>query len=84
MTYIQDPKIIVWAETWFLNQYRNDDIDDYQQISEDFLIWLRAQGCEIERSELKLLRDSLGIAQGYDRLRFDNEQDAVVFLLKWS
>lgn len=84
MTYIDDPKIIVWAEAWFINQYGHEWLVDYQQISDDFVCWLRSQGCEIERSEQKWLCDSLGIAQGYDRFRFDNDQDALLFTLRWS
>jgi hypothetical protein len=46
--------------------------------------WLAEQGCEIIKHEPELLGDGLGVSTGYDRFGFANEQDATLFLLRWS
>ena len=46
--------------------------------------WLTEQGCEIDKPYSDLLCDALGVSPGYDRFKFVNDQDATLFLLRWS
>jgi hypothetical protein len=50
----------------------------------EFERFLKDQGCEIHRPSTQLLRNSLGFAPGYDTFRFANEEDAIMFKLKYS
>jgi hypothetical protein len=51
---------------------------------EGYRSWLAEQGCEIIKHEPKSLGDALGVSTGYDWFGFVNDQDATLFLLKWS
>jgi len=47
--------------------------------------WLAEQGCTIVKyAEKDLAVDALGVSPGYDRFGFENEQDATMFVLRWS
>ncbi len=84
MTYIDDINVIYNLQVWF-RQNLIDGLDNNESVWRvEFETWLWQQGCEIERSNDRVLRNSLGIAPGYDRLRFDRDEDAVLFKLKWS
>lgn len=54
--------------------------------AERYRDWLAEQGCVIvlTESDIDVVRNSLGVAPGYDKFGFKNEQDAVWFTLKWS
>jgi hypothetical protein len=49
-----------------------------------YRLWLTEQGCEIDKPYPDLLCDALGVSPGYDRFKFVNDQDATLFLLRWS
>lgn len=48
--------------------------------------WLAEQGCAIvlTKSDIEVVRNSLGISPGYDKFGFENERDATMFVLRWS
>jgi len=84
MTYIDDADVVYNLQRWFRKNRIDSSPNDDRIWIEVFESWLRDQGCEIERSHDRVLRNSLGIASGYDRLRFEHERDAVLFQLRWS
>lgn len=52
-----------------------------------FRTWLKEQGVTLVAFKFKddlRLTDTLGVAPGYDYFQFENDQDAVMFLLKWT
>jgi hypothetical protein len=84
MTYIDDINIIYNLQYWF-RKNRIDDLDNNDKVwAENFKQWLAEQGCEIDYANNRVLRNSLGIAPNYDKLRFANSKDATIFVLRWS
>jgi len=84
MIYIDDTSIVYNLQVWF-RQNRIDDLANNESVWRvEFETWLWQQGCEIERSNDRVLRNSLGLAPGYDRLKFCRDEDAVWFKLRWS
>ena len=54
---------------------------------ESFAEWLRAQGAKIDqsaRSGIATSCDNLGVCIAIDTVLFDSEQQATLFLLRWS
>lgn len=85
MIYIDDIGMIYNVQAWFIIHNRPRYLDNDSQVwAQAFRDWLAQQGCEIEHSASQVLRNSLGIAPNYDRLRFHNDHDATVFALRWS
>lgn len=84
MKIIADPAIMYNLQVYFreniLPQLDNDD----RVWTTNFKLWLLEQGAAIEHHPGRLLRNSLGIAPHYDALAFENEQDATVFVLRWT
>lgn len=54
--------------------------------AERYRKWLAEQGCVIvlTKSDYEVVRNSLGVAPGYDKFGFENEHDATIFVLRWS
>lgn len=50
--------------------------------------WLAEQGCKIVISKKNwythLISDVLDVTPGYHEFEFDKEEDALIFVLKWS
>jgi hypothetical protein len=46
--------------------------------------WLGNQGAKILKANLDVQRNSLDFNPMYDKLVFENDEDATAFLLKWS
>ena len=51
--------------------------------AEKYKEWLAEQGCTINYSNDRVLRNSLGIAPHYDTFQFENDHDALMFKLRW-
>ena len=86
MTYINDFNIINNIQVWYRHNRLVNLANDDRVWREDFRAWLKEQGCEIDPGpgNNRLLRNGLGIAPHYDRLRFEDDRDATVFILRWS
>lgn len=87
MTYIDSLQVIYNVQVWFRNN-RMDDLPNNSTIwSREFSKWLADQGGEIDINE-ELPRnwrnECLGLSPGYDRLKFERNEDATAFLLRWS
>ena len=77
-------------DLWYrLQKYFNDNImpnlvNDNLVRAREFRQWLLLQGAVIEHSPERLVRNSLDLAPGFDRLVFQDDQLATVFILRWS
>ena len=81
MTYINDFNIIINIQVWYRHNRLVNLSNDDRVWREDFRAWLKEQGCEIDPGPGN---NGLGFAPGYDRLRFEDDQAATVFILRWS
>lgn len=73
------------TQVYFRQHLLNDLANNEQVWQQRYHNWLAEQGCVIVRSDKKnLLRNSLGIAPGFDTFGFGDERDAVIFRLRWS
>jgi hypothetical protein len=52
--------------------------------SSAYSVWLGSQGAKILKANLDVQRNSLDFNPMYDKLVFENDEDATAFLLKWS
>jgi hypothetical protein len=85
MIYIVDEdKIYYNVQKYFVDNYLDKLPACSPTWEREFTCWLKTQGCKIKKDPRLLLRNSLGIAMHYDQFYFDNEQDVLVFMLKWS
>jgi hypothetical protein len=84
MTYIDNTTVIYNIQIWFRRNCIDDLPNDDIIWAREFRRWLAEQGGEIEHAEKSYLRNSLGIAPGYDRLKFERDEDATMFLLRWA
>lgn len=87
MTYIDDLRVIYNVQVWFRENFIDDLPNDSDIWSREFRKWLADQGCEIDNEvsqATRMIRNSLGLAPGYDRFKFNRNEDAVIFVLRWS
>lgn len=84
MTYINNLTVIYNIQVWFRQNCMDDLPNDDVIWAREFRRWLAGQGGEIVLNEKAYLRNSLEIAPGYDRLKFERDEDATAFLLRWS
>lgn len=64
-------------------EHHTDGVLDYELVSA-FDQWLQSQNTFIVKSNPNLIRNDLGIAPGFDEFGFDNEEDAIIFKLRWQ
>lgn len=85
MIYVDNPELWYNLQIYFRVNIIPDLENDDKTWSREFRRWLKEQGADIEFvMGRRLLRNGLGIAPHYDRLVFDNERDATMFILRWS
>jgi hypothetical protein len=87
MIYIDSLTVIRNVQVWYRQNCMDDLPNDSSIWSREFRKWLAVQGCEIEHDEdefCRSLRNGLGISLGYDRLKFERDEDATMFLLRWA
>lgn len=86
MTYIDSLHVIYNVQVWFRKNCIDDLPNDSDIWAREFRKWLAEQGGEIDRDDYfsPRLRNGLGLAPGYDRLKFERDEDATIFLLRWS
>ena len=86
MTYLDTHKLYYKTRIYFrdniLDSLPNNETDWYN----GYRSWLAEQGCEIVNPSngRDFVVDILGVAPGYDQFVFANDQDATLFLLRWS
>jgi hypothetical protein len=84
MIYIDDPQVNCNIQIWFAKNLLPELPNDETVWASGFRVWLREQGCEIELSRDAIIRNSLEFEPFYDKLRFDDDRLATVFLMKWT
>ena len=85
MKYIDNPDLWYNLQTHFKNNIMPCLENDDRVWAAAFRRWLKEQGADIELVlNQRLMRNSLGIAPHYDKLVFENEQDATMFILRWT
>ena len=87
MIYIDSLKVIRNVQVWYRQNCMDDLPNDSSIWSREFRKWLAVQGCEIEHDEdefCRNFRNGLGLAPGCDRLKFERDEDATIFLLRWA
>ena len=84
MTYIDNVNVIYNIQVWFRKNRIDNLPNDVSIWAREFRLWLAEQGGEIEPANERYVRNSLGIAPCYDRLKFERDEDATAFLLRWS
>lgn len=70
----------VYFRKYILDRLPNDD----KVWARVYRQWLKKQGCSIEKCKENIIRNGLDIAPGWDSYKFENSQDAFVFMLRWS
>jgi hypothetical protein len=86
MTYLETDQLHFITRKYFrdvvLETLPNNETDWYN----GYRSWLAEQGCEIVKLNpgRDFAVDILGVAPGYDKFAFADEQDATLFLLRWS
>lgn len=85
MILLETKNLYYNTQVYFWQHYMSYLDNDDKVWAAAYLHWLKNQGAEIVRSDNKgLIRNALGLAPGYDKFGFKNEQNAVWFALKWS
>lgn len=72
------------TQVYFRNNLMDDLPNDDKVWREAYHIWLKSQGAVIVKSNHNLVRNVLGVAPFNDKFGFENEQDATMFVLRWS
>jgi len=85
MIYLETGKLYYNARLYF----RQHILESLPHNDADWALayknWLQEQGCVIVKNEDdRLIVDILGVAPGYDKFGFSNEEDAMLFTLRWS
>ena len=84
MQSIQDFDLWYRLQRYFVDNIMPNLANDNQVWARKFRQWLLLQGAVIEHSPERLVRNSLDLAPGFDRLVFQDDQLATVFILRWS
>jgi hypothetical protein len=84
MTYLETNPLHYTTRRYFKENIMPNLPNNFIAWYDGYRSWLAEQGCEIIKHKPTLLVDALGVSPAYDRFGFANEQDAVIFLLRWS
>ena len=85
MKYVDNPDLWYNLQIHFKNNIMPNLANDDRVWAAAFRLWLKEQGAEIEQAmNQRYFRNSLGISSHHDRLVFENERDATMFILRWS
>ena len=85
MKYIDGPDIWYNLQIHFSNNFIPHLEYDDRVWAAEFRQWLKDQGADIEMElGYRLIRNSFGIAPHYDRLVFESDGDATMFILRWA
>lgn len=85
MVIIRADKVYINARIYFAHNILDKLPNDDKVWAKVFKKWLRSQGATIVRNRrVNFMRDSLGVASGYDKIKFNQDKFATVFLMRWS
>lgn len=71
------------TQVYFRKNCMDDLPNDDKIWAKAYREWLAEQGATIVLAE-DVVRNALGVAPYYDKFGFENEQDATMFVLRWS
>lgn len=84
MIYLETEHLYYNTQVYF-RKHMWVDMPNHERIwGERYRAWLAEQGCTVVDGHSPVLRNSLGVAPGFDYFAFENEQDAAMFALRWS
>ena len=84
MQSIQDFDLWYRLQRYFAANIMPNLANDNRVRAREFRQWLALQGAVIEHSPERLVRNGLDVAPGFDRLVFQDDKLATVFILRWS
>ena len=85
MKIIENPDIWYNLQIHFKNNIIPGLVNNDRIWAAAFRQWLKEQGADIELvMNHRFVRNSLGIAPRYDRLVFEDDGDATMFVLRWA
>jgi hypothetical protein len=84
MQSIQDFDLWYRLQRYFADNIMPKLANDNQVWAREFRQWLLLQGAVIEHSPERLVRNGLDVAPGFDRLVFQDDRLATVFILRWA
>ena len=72
------------TQVYFKNNLMGDLPNNDKVWRQTYHAWLKSQGAVIVKSNHNLVCNVLGVAPFSDKFGFENEQDATMFVLRWS
>lgn len=72
------------SQIWFAKNIIPNLPNDDHVWALEYQKWLQEQGAELVLSHSGLIRNSIGVAPGYDHIEFADEQKHLIFVLRWS
>lgn len=87
MILLPTDQIYYNTRAWFAKNILKSLPNDDQSWYEVYRIWLASQGATIKKFQFtddQRVVDGLGVAPGYDQFEFAIDENAIIFLLKWS
>lgn len=84
MILIPCDEIYYNTQVYFRKNCMDDLPNDDNSWAKAYREWLAKQGCEIITNKNNLVTNSLGVAPFYDNFGFRIEEDATMFILRWS
>lgn len=84
MVYLSTDPLYFNLRRYFVRHYHDYPPTNWYKLKLEFQSWIESQGAIIVHSEKGVIRNSLGLAPGFDLFGFEREEDAIIFALKWS
>jgi hypothetical protein len=72
------------TQVWFARNVIPGLSNDDKIWAQEYKKWLLKQGAVVEHYDLGVIRNSIGVAPGYDYLVFERDEDLTMFALRWS
>lgn len=83
MQSIQDFDLWYRLQKYFADNIMPNLANDNRVWAREFRQWLLLQGAVIEHSPERLVRNGLDVAPGFDQLVFEDNEQMMIFLLRW-
>lgn len=86
MTYLPTEDIYYNTQVYF-RKHCWINMPNHERVwAERYREWLAEQGCVIvlRSSDINVVRNSLGVAPGFDQFGFSKPEDATMFALRWG
>jgi hypothetical protein len=85
MIFLPTYELYYSTQVYFRKHFIDDLPNDDKVWEQEYHKWLATQGATIVKTKkIGIIRNSLGVAPYYDEFGFENDQDATMFILRWS